>query len=81
MFARKFPMDTAGNVLRAIASCNSQLGLTSSHSCINQAQLPITASRNEPKPVTSSSDLPSKQSGKLKLRWFQSQQQQQQQQQ
>ena len=81
LFARKFPLDTAKNVLRTVAGCNSHLGLTSPHSCINPAELPPDQPPMQ-EVVQGGLDIkgvPKSLSAKLRLNWLQPQQQQQQQ--
>lgn len=75
LFARKFPLDTAKDVLRTLTSCNSQLGVTGPHSCLPPSQL--MASENSEPEAEIRTAVPNSLSAKLKLGWFQGQSKQQ----
>ena len=78
LFARKFPLDTAKNVLRTVAGCDSQLGLTSPHSCINPAEISfdhISPMEQVVQGVLNAKSAPTSLRDKFRLSWLQPQQQ------
>ena len=69
-------MDTAKHVLKTLTSCDSQLSVTSSHSCLSSSQL-MASEASEPEADIGAAVVPSSLNAKLKLGWFQSQPKQQ----